>query len=212
MGQPKLLMPFAGRTVLDCVLGAWTSSLVDEIVVVVRADDEPLQDACRQWPVEVVCPPSDPPDMKASLCVGLDWISEVRSPSPSDGCFVGPCDLPEIRVSTINHLVHAREGRAEGPLHDSRNDAGTDLIRTSSPSLVVPSFGGREGHPILFPWSETKAIFELAQDEGLNRLLKELSTIAVDMPECERPRDIDTPAEYQAAMDRAAKRGRSESS
>lgn len=212
MGQPKLLMPFCGRTVLDCVLEAWTNSRVDEVVVVVRADDQPLQDACRKWPVEVVCPTVDPHDMKSSLCVGMDWIRERRSPCSGDGCFVGPCDLPEISASTVNQLVQSREAMTEGMAHDSVKATGYERNKTHSRSLVVPSYGGRAGHPILFSWSDTKAIFELGQEEGLNRLLTEMPTVAVEMPAWERPRDIDTPEEYRAAVNRAAQRRHRESS
>ncbi|HMP05911.1 MAG TPA: NTP transferase domain-containing protein, partial [Lacipirellulaceae bacterium] len=53
MGAPKLLLPVAGRPLIDHVLAAWSASRSTRIVVVVRGDDHALATRCRQFPVEL---------------------------------------------------------------------------------------------------------------------------------------------------------------
>jgi len=129
MGQPKLLLPWNGWTVLDQVLCAWTESLVENIVVVVRRDDEALQVACRRWPVHLVQPMDDPPDMKSSVLAGLTFLSEFWQPADEDRCFVAPADLPRLSAELIDQLL---------------------ATNVPTEKIVVPQFEDRTGHPALF--------------------------------------------------------------
>ena len=211
MGQPKLLLPFRDGTVLDAVLGAWTASRVDVVVAVVRADDCELQNACRRWPLEVVCPDEDPADMKASVLVGLRWIEVNCEPSAADACFVSPADLPRIESSVIDRLIDTwldaeRSCDANGKAATDRK-AGVDIDANMSVgcdfgSLVMPQFGDRVGHPALFPWPATRMIDELTKDEGIDRIVKRQPKRMVAFPAGKRFSDIDTPEDYRNTIDR----------
>ncbi|HEX6960549.1 MAG TPA: NTP transferase domain-containing protein, partial [Lacipirellula sp.] len=67
MGAHKLLLPWGASTVIEQVLAAWRASRVGRIVVVARADDEPLLDRCRKMGVDLVTTVAETPDMKASV-------------------------------------------------------------------------------------------------------------------------------------------------
>ena len=54
MGEPKLMLPWGQGTIIDAVLQAWSASRVDQLVVIVRADNRPLQKLCLKHNVEVV--------------------------------------------------------------------------------------------------------------------------------------------------------------
>ena len=186
MGQPKLLLPWAGHTVIDQVLGVWTSSAVEGVVIIVRRDDTDLRRACEKWPVTVVSPQQDPEDMKASLQVGVRWLEETVGPVGSDACFLSPADIPGISDDLIEALLECY--RRLQPSVDGE---------FAQCQVVVPRFGERPGHPSLFRWDATKQIATLAEDEGLNRLVERLRKQFVDFSADARLPDIDTPAEYR---------------
>ncbi len=56
MGRPKLNLPWGESTVLEHVVQAWLASRVDRVIVVVRRDDERLDELCRSLGVEVCVP------------------------------------------------------------------------------------------------------------------------------------------------------------
>ena len=175
MGQPKLLMPWQGKRVIDSVLQAWTNSRVDEVLVVLRNDDDVLMEACREWSVEVVLLTQPTADMKGSILAGLARIENGYDPAIEDQVLIAPADLPRISAELIDQVVgFADDGK-----------------------IVVPYFGEKQGHPIRIPWKLTQQIRALDQSEGLNTLIDahpiSRAPIAAEL----RPRDIDTPEDYQ---------------
>src|ERR1043165_1578126 len=49
MGEPKLLLPVAGRPLIEHTLEAWQRSQVDRIVVVIRPGDQALAVAVEEF-------------------------------------------------------------------------------------------------------------------------------------------------------------------
>lgn len=180
MGQPKLLLPWGSGKLIDRVLEAWTSSRVDHVVVVIRRDDAELCRACERWPVNVVQPATEPPDMKASVQVGLRHLASQYRPADDDRCFIAPADLPALSSKLIDRLI--------------QTDSDTSTI-------VVPQFGERQGHPALLPWKMTGEVFQLADDEGVDRLVARHSKAVVEFAAQEAVNDVDTPQEYRQALE-----------
>jgi len=178
MGQQKLLLPWGEWTVLDQLLHAWTTSQVDQIIVVIRRDDHELQAACRPWPVQLIQPEQDPQDMKQSVQWGLTFLQDFRRPQPDDRCFIAPADLPGLSSMVIDRLLLESQG---------------------SDQLVVPQFADRIGHPALFPWALTQTIFDLPSDAGINRIVERSQQHVVSFAASEYFSDIDTPQDYQDA-------------
>ena len=179
MGQQKLLLPWGDWTVLDELLHAWTSSRVDQVIVVIRRQDHELQAACRPWPVQLVQPEQDPQDMKQSVQLGLTFLQDFRRPQANDRCFIAPADLPGLSSAVIDRLL--------------RESKGCD-------QLVVPQFDDRIGHPALFPWPLTQAIYDLPSDAGINRIVEQSQRHVVSFVAAEYFSDIDTPQDYQDAQ------------
>src|SRR3954467_13620149 len=109
MGRPKLLLPVAGRTMVEETLSAWRASRVDKLVVVVRPDDEELAALCRSWGAEVVLPPFAPPEMKDSIRWGLKHVEAMFAPVPQDAWLLAPADMPNLSPRIINRLLDAHE-------------------------------------------------------------------------------------------------------
>jgi molybdenum cofactor cytidylyltransferase len=179
MGQPKLLLPWGDWTVIDQLLFAWLSSDVDQIVVVVREDDEDLKAACGHWPVHLVKPVDAPRDMKESVQIGMTFLENHWQPSKDDRCFIAPADLPGLTSDVINRLIET--------------DAGTS-------TAVIPRFGDRQGHPILLPWPVLQQISDLSDAQGVNQIVDQNPQHVVAFSADEYFQDIDTPEEYRALL------------
>lgn len=183
MGQPKLLLSWRESTVIEAVIRAWVASGVSATVIVVHPDDAPLADVCRKTGAEVVVAPRPPVDMKASVALGLAHLSQ-RQPKEEDVWLVAPADTPTLTPQAIGQVLAA--------------------YRPECPSIIVPEYHGRRGHPVLFPWPIGREVETLGASEGLNVLFQRH---AVQMAQVDDPSilaDLDTPDEYrkQVSQDR----------
>lgn len=167
--------------VIDQVLGTWTRSCVTETIVVARGDDELLIAACEPWPVHLLRLDQETPDMKASVQVGLRYVAQQFAPDETDRCFIAPGDLPLLTTEIVNRLASTTK----------------EVVQP-----IIPCFGGRRGHPALFPWLLTQEIFHLAPQEGINRIVARNPTHRVEFPAHAMVKDMDTPEEYEAALKR----------
>jgi molybdenum cofactor cytidylyltransferase len=179
MGQPKLLVPIAGRPLILHTIDAWKQSRIDRIVVVTRPDDQPLAAIVRVSGVDLVIPPLAPPDMKASIGYGLDHITLHYSPTECDNWLVAPADMPALSSRIINRLMD-----------DSASQPG---------QILIPTIGSRRGHPVLVPWQLTREVVRLGEHEGLSALIDRQGALLVACDDLEvhgadQPfDDVDTP-------------------
>lgn len=181
MGQPKLLLPFGRTTVIERVLAAWLGSGVSEVVTVVRQNDTELGAVCRAAGATVVVPVVDPPDMKASILAGLDFLQEHRQPSPLDCWLAAPADAPRMRTAVIDQLLRAFAGAGQG--------------------ILVPTFRGRRGHPVLLPWALAAAVSALDTRQGINALLDQHQVTELELGDGTVLDDLDTPGDYRRLRD-----------
>lgn len=178
MGQPKLLLPFSGRTVIAGVLDALNDAGVTARAVVVRPDDQPLQDEVLRCKGELVVPDREPPDMRSSLETGLQWIAARFQPLPDDAWLLLPADHPIVSGRLIAAVI--------------------DAWRAGKPEWLVPTHAGQRGHPLISRWSTIEEVFALPQDQGLNALLRLSTTNVTEFP-LDDPAilcDLDVPADY----------------
>lgn len=180
LGGEKLLLPIGAETVVDRVLRAWRQSAVDNLVVVTRGDDLPLQEVCTKSGVEVVCLDAATPDMKATVLQGVRHIESKWAPGDDAICLISPADLPKLSTKVIDQVI-----ADFNPL---------------KPTLVVPRAGGRRGHPLLLPWIWRRRLHDLSDDEGINALMSRLPTreICVNHQGCVD--DLDTRADYERIL------------
>ncbi len=179
--RPARQVPAASGTpgrVIEHVLSAWTNSRVHHTLIVIRRSDTELLAACQGWPVAILQPEFDPPDMKSSLQAGIAHLRECYAPRPDDGLCVAPADLPTLSAALIDQVIAACE----------------------LPSVTIPYFGGKAGHPVILPWKLTSEVFLLAENQGLDALLARQPQFELHLPPQLAVDDIDTPAEYQAGL------------
>ncbi len=108
--------------------------------------------------------------MAESLKAGIAALQtrERESGRHHDGVFVMLGDMPAVRADTPAALIAAfTRARSAGE---------------SIPDAVIPVYGGRRGHPVLFARDALAAIRELAGDAGPKRLFADGRLVARECP------------------------------
>jgi molybdenum cofactor cytidylyltransferase len=180
MGRPKLALPLGDRTVLERVVAAFRGAGVEQILVVLAPHTQALADLARAAGAETMLLPEETPDMRATVEHGLDWIARHWQPADHDGWLLAPADHPLLDAAVIGQLLAAWHTFPE-------------------PGIVVPTYQGRRGHPVLISWHHVRSLRALPPGQGLNVYLRQQASetveVAVTNPEvlC----DLDTPADYE---------------
>jgi CTP:molybdopterin cytidylyltransferase MocA len=177
MGNPKALLDFRGRPFVVAVLEALEALDLKHRVVALGPDADRIRPQIAGHQCMIVENPDPATEQIGSLRLALTALETVRP----TGILVWPVDVPHVRLTTVERLLDAFE-------------------RTGAP-IVLPRFGERRGHPVL--WSA--ALFEELQTsaaatrEGaravLHRHEKVVAQLAVDDPAVID--DIDTPEDYE---------------
>ena len=116
----------------------------------------------------------------------------VRNPDPARGM------LSSIREG----VRHVRAGRfffipADMPFPGP--EIYLALARSDAAGPVIPTCGGRRGHPVLMPASLIASILELPDDRPLKTLIADTGPTFVELGDEALLRDIDTAEDYASA-------------
>jgi molybdenum cofactor cytidylyltransferase len=180
MGRPKLALPFAGTTVMEAVVRALRAGGVETVIVVVGPDSDALADLAIAAGAEVLRLPADTPQMRDTIEHGLRWLEEAKRPADHDGWLLLPADHPCVEPELVWALLAARKAHPER-------------------SVLVPSFGGRRGHPVWMRWSCVAGIRALPPGVGINVYLREHAAEVLEVPVAAESVlwDLDTPEDYE---------------
>jgi molybdenum cofactor cytidylyltransferase len=178
MGRDKLLLPVEGQTVIARILDVLQSPHIAQRIVVIRPGDEALRSAVEAANGIALVPPKPPAEMRQSVEFALRWLEENSRPGSDDGWLLAPADHPLLDSHVLTQLVTHWETR--------RN------------SILIPTCGGRRGHPVIFPWILAREVGTLPPDVGLNQLVRRHAGSVVEL-EIGVPAiltDLDTPEDY----------------
>lgn len=178
MGRPKLLLPWNDSTVVEHLLCTLTRPEITATIVVLRAEDRPLQAVVARTSAVTIIPERDPPTMRDSVEIGLRAIRERFGPTPEDAWLLIPADHPLLEPEVLNGLL-ARWARGDC-------------------DALVPTFGDRRGHPTLLRWTLAEQVEQLPPDVGVNRLLRAEPRLVTEWPTDRESvlADLDTPEDY----------------
>lgn len=182
MGRPKLLLAWGASTVIEHVIATWRASRVQRVVLIAHPDDGELVALAAAAGAEVVRPAVPPPDMRASVQEGLDYL-ECFHPAPLDAWLVAPADMPGLRHTTIDRLIETY--------------AAAVSAQPEPPVICLPYHSGKRGHPALFAWKLASKVAALPAGQGLNRLMDTRRVLQVEVGEDAISADLDTLDEYE---------------
>jgi molybdenum cofactor cytidylyltransferase len=175
MGTNKLLMEDYGRPIVARVVEQALAADPAEVLVVTGHQEPEVRAALAGLPVRFVACPDYADGMSASLRCGIKALSD-----DTDAALVLLGDMPRVGVSLLRRMVAAfnpTEGRA----------------------IIVPSFQGKRGNPVLWDRRFFGEMMTLAGDVGARHLVGEHADVVTEI-EAEDAGillDVDTPEAYR---------------
>ncbi|MBM2832467.1 MAG: molybdenum hydroxylase accessory protein, YgfJ family [Dehalococcoidia bacterium] len=176
MGQPKQLLPWRGKTVLEHVLDNLSSLDLKGVVVVLGFEADEIARRISRYPVKVVINREFRRGMSSSIRVGLEHV-----PAES-AVMLFLADQPLIGRETIGRLIAEFEVGRKG--------------------IVVPVHRGRRGNPVLFHPRYRAELAVIQGDTGARGIVAahEEDVMEVEVSEAVL-RDIDTVQDYNLARE-----------
>lgn len=174
MKRQKLLLPFNGKTIIETVAENVRQSVNSNVMVVLGSHREQIREQFVNYNVKFCVNENYPDGMLSSVICGFRAL-----PKEAKAALIFLGDQPQI-PSLVTDLV-------------------IETWQKSGKGIVIPTFNGRRGHPVLIETKYKNEIKKLDPQKGL-RLLSEKFKDDVFEVECNIPeilRDIDTPDEYQ---------------
>jgi CTP:molybdopterin cytidylyltransferase MocA len=177
MGSPKALLDFRGAPFVVRILEVLEVLEIRPRIVVVGPGDAGVRGALAGRECLVI----ENADVDGGPIASLRAALQALGPVQPAGVLAWPVDLPHVRLTTVERLL--------------------DTHRLDRPGVVVPAFGERRGHPVLWDASlfEDLRHSAAATREGARAVRRAhpaaVRTVPVDDPAVVD--SLDTPEDYQ---------------
>ncbi len=174
MGSVKPLVCVGGKAILELTLAALFDSRVDEIIVVLGHSAELIQQSVKFGRARSVMNESYREGIASSLRAGIASVS-----TQADAALIVLADQPFLQSQTIDRLI--------------------DEYRSKKPEIIVPTFKGFRGNPVLLDRCVFGELAELTGDVGCRAIFaghaQGLMKVAVE--DAGILVDLDTPQDVQ---------------
>jgi molybdenum cofactor cytidylyltransferase len=179
MGTQKLLLPFAGQTVIGHVVDQVLASQVRQAFVVVADEHDSVAEALSAKPVTLAVNRDPAAEMLSSVRVGLRAL-----PADATTAIIVLGDQPSLRGEVVHQLVAAFQASGKG--------------------IGVPVHDGKRGHPLLIAARYFDELQQRHDDVGMRGLLMAHSDDIEDIkvPDSGVLTDMDLPEDYQRELAR----------
>jgi molybdenum cofactor cytidylyltransferase len=182
MGVDKLSLPWGRKTVLEHCFETLLRSEVQELVIVLGVRKKGAKNLFRSRKARAVINPYSYRGMSTSIRRGLMALR-----SKSDGILIALGDQPFLKTPTINVLIHAFQKGKGG--------------------IIVPSFQGRQGHPVIFHRRYRKELLNLEGDVGGRPIMERhpQDVRAIRVKSIGVVKDVDTWQDYKKGREGRSK-------
>ena len=183
MGFDKLSLPWGKKTVFERCLQTLLRSRIKEVVVVRGLRNSGIRNSFHGKKIKIVTNRHAAKGMSSSIRKGLRAVSRR-----SDGILIALGDQPLLKTRTVNALIRAFDLEKEG--------------------IVVPSFRGKTGHPVIFHRAYRKELMGLEGDAGGRSLIEKHreDVRVVRMKSIGIVKDVDTWQDYKKALKKDVKK------
>jgi len=177
MGSPKALLAFEGKTFLEHIISVLKRCPLDTITVVLGADAKTIRESVNLTQTNVVVNSNYEEGQLSSLIAGLDSL-----PARSEAVVVCLVDMPFVTEQIVSAIVRT--------------------FKETHPSIVVPVYEGRRGHPVLFSKSVYEELRNAPPDQGARWVVNaDVSRIRhVEVPDEGVVITINTPDDYESRL------------
>jgi molybdenum cofactor cytidylyltransferase len=177
MGRPKQLVRLGERTLLDLALDNVRKSSVEEIILVLGSSAVEIQQQVSTQGVKIVVNSAYQEGMASSLRAGIGALDPR-----SQAALIVLADQPCIRPTTLNRLIEHH--------------------RSTRPQIIIPTYKGFHGNPVLLDCSVFLEVMEIRGDIGCRAIFgshtENISTLEVDDPGILL--DVDTSADFESFL------------
>lgn len=161
MGTPKQLLRIAGKTVLEHTLANVRESAVDEIVLVLGFAADAVRKEISAENIKIVCNEDYQQGMGTSLRAGV-----AAADPGARAALIILADQPFVQAATLNQLIECH--------------------RAVQPQVVIPTYRGFRGNPVLLDCTIFPELLELSGDVGCRAIFgshtRNIRKLAVDDP------------------------------
>jgi molybdenum cofactor cytidylyltransferase len=139
MGEEKLLLEIQGVSMVERVVMAVHSSLIDEIILIYRGDA--VKKIGERYAVKTVLNLHAERGQSEAIKLGI-----AHAPSASEGYMFFVGDQPYLSCEIINRLI--------------------EVFNREKKCIIIPAYNGVQGNPVIFPASLQKELLGLKGDWG----------------------------------------------
>ena len=192
-GGDKCLARLPSGVAMGVAAASNLAQVVDELICVVRPQDELLQaELLRAGLRIVICQDADA-GMSASLRAGIN-----ASPN-ANGWIIALADMPLIKPSTYQTVITKAIQQAKD-LNHTKLIKQDQTVSAAQQRILVPSYQGQDGHPVYFPARFRDELLALSGDRGAKKLLYQYpeSVQCIAVEDAGILQDFDTRADFEA--------------
>ena len=175
MGRPKAFLPVEGISFIERIVRALDDTNVDKTLVVLGHNADAMGEAIAYLGVDTAVNPDFSRGQLSSLQVAIRALDG----EPVEAILVHLVDHPYIESTLVNRMIER--------FYDDKK------------LIVVPSFAGRRGHPVLFSSKLFPEFMAASLDTGAKPVVRGHpgETLELETEDKGILVDIDTPEEYQ---------------
>ncbi len=185
MGSPKALLPVDGQSFIERIVGALQASRVGRILVVLGHHASEIGPRIQHLSVTVVVNQDYRKGQLSSLVAAIQFLEAEEGTEPIDGLMVHLVDHPFLSPALVDKMI--------------------ERFYQSGKWVVVPTYKGKRGHPVLFSKELFSELLDAPLEQGAKRVVHghRNETLEIATDEKGVVVDIDTPEEYRAHLDRS---------
>jgi molybdenum cofactor cytidylyltransferase len=172
MGEPKMVMPFGGNTIIETVIENATLPQIHKIIIVTGGWKEEVMNVLKKKDFVIITNENYKSGMFSSVQAGIRGLPESAS-----AFMILHGDMPMVGQGVVNKL--------------------TEAFSRSGKGIAIPVYEGRRGHPVLISMRFHDELLAMSPDMALRDFME---VRAGDILEVESSpevlRDIDTREDY----------------
>ena len=158
MGMPKALLPYREGTFLEHLIQITRHPRIGVKRVVLGAGAEEIRTIAKLDSSVVILNPDWEQGQLSSLCVGLRSLEGIET----DGVILCPVDHPLVSARLVSDLVERLYG--------------------SGKAIVLPTYHGRRGHPVIFSSALYGELLAAPADKGARAVVWAHAADVLEVP------------------------------
>ncbi len=175
MGKPKMLLPYKGKTLMQCIIDEVSLVKDNTILVVTGCYHHFLEPLLKEQNIAFIKNEEWQNGMGSSVSTGINYILQ-HFPS-TENVFILTCDQPFINATLLQQMIAEKSAGGKG--------------------IAACTYAGTTGVPVLFDKKYFDRLLLLKGNEGAKKIVAELTedVCTIDFPE--GITDIDEPGDYE---------------